>query len=182
MLLSSRDQRMPREDAGQLPALFLDQGSLPSGHQEARVGDRGLRLAQQPRVSRFVFLLLVSAGVVLCCLGVLLSSLVSAPEVPSVLAGTNVEHVHRGADAPAPLPDASYLLTPAEEAQQTDKHPVNAYLLTMLLLACASGASVLRMLRTNARRQGATCSWSGDDRPWLTVAHEAPSFLGVFRL
>jgi hypothetical protein len=181
MLLSSRDKRMLREDAGQLPALLLDQGSLPSGHQEARVGDRGLRLAQQPKMHRFV-LLLVSAGVVLCCLGVLLSSPASAPEVPSVLARANMGHMERGADAPAPLPDASYPLTPAEEAQQTYEHPVNAYLLTMLLLACSSGASVLRMLLTNARRQGATCSWSGDDRPWLTVAHEAPSFLGVFRL
>ena len=172
---------MPREDAGQLPALLLDQGSLPSGHQEARVGDRGLRLAQQPKMHRFV-LLLVSAGVVLCCLGVLLSSPASAPEVPSVLAGTNMGHVARGADTPAPFPDASYPLTPAEEGQGAHTSPVNAYLLTMLLLACSSGASVLRMLLTNARRQGATCSWSGEDRPWLTVAHEAPSCLGVFRL
>jgi len=130
---------------------------------------------------RFV-LLLVSAGVVLCCLGVLLSSPVSAPEVPSVLAGANMGHMERGADAPAPWPDASYLLTPAEEAQQTDNNPVNAYLLTMLLLAYSIGMSVLRMLLTNARRQGATCSWSGEDRPCLTAAYKAPCFLGVFRL
>jgi hypothetical protein len=93
-----------------------------------------------------------------------------------------VEHVDRGANAPAPLPEGSYPLMPAEEAQQTDSPPVNAYLLTMLMLACSFGASVLRMLLTNARRQGAICSWSGHDRPWLTVAHEDPSFLGVFRL
>jgi hypothetical protein len=72
---------------------------------------------------------------------------------------------------------------PAEEAQEAYTSPVKAYLLTMLLLACSFGASVLRMLLTNARRQGAICSsWSGDDRRWLTVAHEDPSFLGVFRL
>ena len=130
---------------------------------------------------RFV-LLLVSAGVVLCCLGVLLSSPVSAPEVPSVLAGANMGHMERGADAPAPLPNASYPLTPAEEAQQSDNNPVNAYLLTMLLLACSFGSSVLRMVLTNARRQGAICSWIGDDRAWLAVAYEEPSFLGVFRL
>ncbi|HKH39553.1 MAG TPA: hypothetical protein VKA82_20540 [Rubrobacter sp.] len=59
---------------------------------------------------------------------------------------------------------------------------MNSYLLTMLLLACSFGASVLRMLLTNARRQGAICSCSGDDRGWLAVAHEDPSFLGVFRL
>jgi hypothetical protein len=134
---------------------------------------------------RFV-LLLVLAGVMLCCLGVFLLSLpLTAPHVSSALAGANVEHVDRGANAPAPLPNGSYPLMPAEEAQQTDNPPVNSYLLTMLLLACSFGASVLRMLLTNARsarRQGAICSWSGDDRPWLAVAHEDPSFLGVFRL
>ena len=131
---------------------------------------------------RFV-LLLVLAGVMLCCLGVFLLSLpLIAPHLSSALAGANVEHVDRGANAPAPLPDASYPLMPAAEAQETDSPPVNAYLLTMLMLACFFGASVLRMVLNNARRQGATCSWSGDDRPWLDVAHEDPSFLGVFRL
>jgi hypothetical protein len=131
---------------------------------------------------RFVLLLLL-AGVMLCCLGVFLLSLpLTAPHVSSALGGANVEHVDRGANAPAPLPNGSYPLMPAEEAQQTYSPPVNAYLLTMLMLACSFGASVLRMLLTNARRQGAICSWSGDDRAWLAVAHEDPSFLGVFRL
>jgi hypothetical protein len=112
----------------------------------------------------------------------LLSLPLTAPHVSSALGGANVEHVDRGANAPAPLPDASYPLMPAEEAQQTYSPPVNAYLLTMLTLACSFGASVLRMLLINARRQGVTCSWIGDNRPWLAVAYEEPSFLGVFRL
>jgi len=127
-------------------------------------------------------LLLLLAGIMLCCLGVLLSLPLTAPDVPSALGGAKVEHVDRAANAPAPLPNGSYPLTPAEEVQQTDRPPVNSYLLTMLLLACSFGSSVLRMLLTNARRQGVTCSWSGDDRPWLAVAYEEPSFLGVFRL
>ena len=118
----------------------------------------------------------------LCCLGVLLSMPLTAPHVPSALGGANVEHVDRAANAPAPLPDGSYPLTLAEEAQETDSPPVNAYLLTMLLLACSFGSSVLRMLLTNARTQFAICSCSGDDRGWLVVGHEDPSFLGVFRL
>ena len=126
--------------------------------------------------------LLVLAGVMLCCLWVLLSMPLSVPHLSSALGGANVEHVDRGANAPAPLPNGSYPLMPAEEAQQTDSPPVNAYLLTMLLLACSFGASVLRMLLINARRQGVTCSWIGDNRPWLAVAYEEPSFLGVFRL
>ncbi len=132
-------------------------------------------------MNRLVLLLL--AGVMLCCLGVFLLSLpLTAPDVSSVLGGANVEHVDRAANAPAPLPDRSYPLTPAEEAQETDSPPVNSYLLTMLVLVCSFGASVLRMLLTDARRQGAICSWIGDDRGWLAVAHEDPSFLGVFRL
>jgi hypothetical protein len=127
--------------------------------------------------------LLVLAGVMLFCLGIYLLSLpLSAPHLSSALAGANVEHVDRGANALAPLPNGSYPLTPAEEAQQTDRPPVKAYLLTMLMLTCSFGASVLRMLLTNALRQGAICSWIGDDRRWLTVAHEDPSLLGVFRL
>ena len=133
-------------------------------------------------MNRLVLLLLL-AGVVLFCLGVFLLSLpLSAPHVSSALGGANVEHVDRGANAPAPLPDASYPLMPAEEAQQTYSPPVNAYLLTMLTLACSFGASVLMMLLINAWREGAICSWSGDDRAWMAVAHEDPSFLGVFRL
>ena len=131
---------------------------------------------------RFVVLLLL-AGIMLCCLGVFSISLpLSAPHVSSDLGGANVEHVERAANAPTPLLDASYPLTLAEEAQQTDSTPVNSYLLTMLVLACSFGSSVLRMVLTNARKRGAICSWIGDDRGWLAVAHEDPSLLGVFRL
>src|SRR5215213_4499259 len=114
---------MPREGAGQLPALLLEKDSLPSGHQEeAREGEQGLRLAKQPRMHRLVLLLLL-AGVMLCCLGVLLSLPLSAPHVSSALAGAHVGHVDRGANAPAPLPNGSYPLMPAEEVQQTDRLP-----------------------------------------------------------
>jgi hypothetical protein len=127
-------------------------------------------------------LLLLLAAIVLCCFRVLLSLPLTAPHVSSALGEANMEHVERAANAPAPLPDGSYPLTPADEVQQTDRPPANAYLLTMLLLAWSFGASVLRVLLTNTRRQGVTCSWIGDDRPWLAVAYEEPSFLGVFRL
>jgi hypothetical protein len=73
-------------------------------------------------------------------------------------------------------------MAPAEEVQKTDRHPVNASLLTMLLLACSFGTSVLKVLITNARKQRAISSRSGDDRPWLALAYGEPSVLGVFRL
>jgi hypothetical protein len=127
-------------------------------------------------------LLLVLAGVMLCCLWVLLSLPLTAAHVFSALGGANVEHVDRGANAPAPLPNGSYPLMPAEEAQETYSLPANAHLLTMLVLACSIGVSVLMKVLTNARREGAIFSWSGDDLRWLAVAYEDPSFLGVFRL
>jgi hypothetical protein len=132
-------------------------------------------------MNRLVLLLL--AGVMLCCFGVFSISLPhTAPHVSTALAGANVEHVDRAANAPAPLPDGSYPLTPAEEVQEADRHPVNAYLLTMQVLACSFGSSVLMVALTNSWRQGAICSWMGDDRGWLAVTHDERSLLGVFRL
>ena len=130
--------------------------------------------------------LLLLVWVMLCCLGIFLSLPAPTSEVPgapSALAGANVGHVHRGANAPAPLPDGSYPLTPAEEPQETDKLPVSFYLLTMLELALAYfAASVGWLLMANARRQAVMSSSVVNDRVWLAAAHEGPSLLGVFRL
>jgi parallel beta-helix repeat protein len=135
MLPSSRGQLRPREGAGQLPSLLLEKDSLPAGHQ-GREEEQDLRQAKQQTMHRLVLLVLL-AGIMLCCLGDLLSLPLTAPDVsdvlglPSALAGANVGHVDRGAKASAPLPNGSYPLTPADEVQETDRHPVNSYLLTM---------------------------------------------------
>jgi hypothetical protein len=81
------------------------------------------------------------------------------------------------------VPDGSYLLMPAEELQETDALPVNASVLTMLLLALAYfEACVGWLLTTNARRLGVVCRSPVEDRWRLAVAPEGPSLLGVFRL
>src|SRR5215218_3941064 len=132
--------------------------------------------------------LLLAGAMLLCCLGLFLSlpaTTSNVPGVPSAPAeGNNVGHVDRGGNEPTPpVPDGSYPLTTAEEAQETDKAPVNAYLLTMLVLAVSSlGTSVGWLLMTNARRRGAMCCSGVDDGVWLAVIPENPSFLGVFRL
>jgi hypothetical protein len=126
-------------------------------------------------------ILLLLAGGMLCCLGFLLSLPASAPESPAALAGTAVaQEVDGGANAP--LLDGSYPITPAEEIKQADKHPVNASLLSMLLLSLSFGASVLWMLTNDRRRRAGSCCWGVEDRPWLAVAYEGSSFLGVFLL
>lgn len=125
---------------------------------------------------RLVVLLL--AGIMPSCLGVFLSLPATRSDVPSAFAGADVAHVDSGANVP--LPDGGYPLTPAEEVQETDKRPVNAELLTMLVLACSFVASVGWLL-TNALRRRAICS-SGADRSPLVAAPEVPSFLEVFLL
>src|SRR5215217_8052134 len=153
MLRSLRGQLTPREGAGLLPALLLDRDSLSSRHHP-REREQGLRLGGKKLRMRRVVLLLLT-GVVLCCLGILLSLPATAPDAPSAF---------------------------AEAVQETERHPVNASLLTMLLLSLSFGASILWMPTNDRRRRGATCLWGVDDRPWLAVACEGPSFLGVFRL
>jgi hypothetical protein len=127
----------------------------------------------------FVLLL---AGVVLC-LGILLSlPATSAAELPSAFVRADAAQEMDGG-ANAPLPDsASYPITAVEEIQQTGRHPVNASLLTVLVLTLSFGASVLWMLTNERRRRAASCLWGIQDRGWLAVACEGPSFLGVFRL
>jgi hypothetical protein len=125
----------------------------------------------------------ILAGVVLCCLGLLLSLPQTTSDAPSALAGVNVGHMDRGAAASTTVPDGSYPLATAEELQETDKGPVNASFLTMLLLALVYfGACVGWLLMRNALSHGVMCCSLVDDRSWLAVAHEGPFLLGVFRL
>ena len=127
-------------------------------------------------------LVLLVAGVMLCWLGILLCLPAnSALELPSAFVRAEAaQEMDGGANAP-PL-DASYPITAVEEIQQTQRHPVNASLLTMLVLTLSFGASVLWMLINERRRRAASCLWGADDRRWLAVGCEGPSFLGVFRL
>jgi hypothetical protein len=106
----------------------------------------------------------------------------SATDLPSAYAGAEAAQEVDGGGVNAPSPDGSYPITPAEEFQETDKRPISAHLLTMLLLVIVSlGASLLWMLMTNALRQGAICS-SDVVRASLTTSCEEPSFLAVFLL
>jgi hypothetical protein len=128
-------------------------------------------------------LALILAGVILCCLGLLLSVASTTSYATSALAGAKVGHMNRGAGASTTVPDGSYRLATLEELQETDKGSVKASVLTMLLLALVYfGACMGWLFMTNARRHGVMCSSLIDARWWLAVAPEGPSFLGVFRL
>jgi len=78
--------------------------------------------------------------------------------------------------------EGGYLAVPAEEAEEVDKHAVDADLLTALLLLAVSFWATVVWLLTNGRGQGAFRSL-GVDRRWRFLsALEDRSFLGVFRL
>ena len=125
------------------------------------------------------------AGVTLFCLGILLSLLATTvSEVPFGAAGAEVGHVD--GEALAPLAEyQSHPLVLAEEAVDTDERPVNASVLTMLVVGGAcSGVSILWLPATSARRRGAIRpSWGAEgDRRWSGGAYDGLSFLGVFVL
>ncbi len=121
-------------------------------------------------------------GIVLCCLLTCFASrLPIAPEVPQA----PPSGVQQDGGDDAPLPYGSYLLAPAGEAQEPGEGPVNAYLLTMLMLVGGSffGTGVGWLLAWNARRRrGADCARVDDDRSWSAAPHDGRSFLGVFLL
>jgi hypothetical protein len=140
-----------------------------------------MRPGKKPRMRRTILLLM--AEVMLSCLGSFLylpqTTASEVPEVPTAPAGEN-------GGSNAPPPEEGYPLTAAAERQKKNDLPVNASLLTMLVLMISSfGGSVLWLLATNTCRQGALCSLGleGGDRRWLAAVREGPSsLLGVFRL
>jgi len=89
--------------------------------------------------------------------------------------------VERGTNGGGHPVDGSYLAVASEEADGTDKAPVNAGLLTALLLAACFAATV-GWLRANDTRQRVFCSWRVALHPLFVTARENAPFLGVLRL
>jgi hypothetical protein len=117
----------------------------------------------------------------LLCLGVLLLPLpATGSEVPSALAVANLPRVELLANGNGYPLDETYLVAPVVEAEDAEKDPLNAELLTMLLLTASFGA-IVGWLLTNAQRQGAFCSLAVVHPSFATTCEELP-FLGVFRL
>ena len=99
-------------------------------------------------------------------------------EVPSAVAMANLSRVDQATNGQ--LLDGTYLVTLGDEAEDGEKSPLNAVLLTMLLLTLYFGLSVGWLLR-NAQRQGALCSLAVVHPSFATTCEDLP-FLGVFRL
>jgi hypothetical protein len=122
------------------------------------------------------------AIVILLCVGAFLSLLPTGIDVPAALTTADSPHVNQGTNGDWHSLDPIYFAVPAEEAEEVDKHPVEADLLTaLLLLAVSFGATGVRLL-INGHGQGTFRSLSIDRHRWLLSALEARPYLGVFRL
>ena len=117
----------------------------------------------------------------LLCLGVFLQpSLATGSEVPSAVNMADLPSVELLANGNGFPLHGTNLVAPVVEAEDAEKDPLNAELLTMLLLTASFGA-IVGWLLTNAQRQGTLCSFAVVG-PSLTSACEDLPFLGVFRL
>src|SRR5829696_10392922 len=77
------------------------------------------------------------------CFGVFLLPLpASGSEVPSGLDVANMPRLDLETNGNGHLLDGTYLVAPGEETEDAEKHPLNAELLTMLVLALCFGLSV----------------------------------------
>jgi hypothetical protein len=117
----------------------------------------------------------------LLCLGVFLLPLpATGSEVPSALAMANMPRLDLETNGNGYPLEGTYVVGPGEEAEDGEKSPLKAVLLTMLLLTLCFGLSVGWLLR-NAQRQGALSSLAFVHRSFATTCEDLPS-LGVLRL
>jgi hypothetical protein len=123
---------------------------------------------------------LVAAALLLCLAPLLFWSATGA-EVPGTLAKADWTQMGQGANGDELPFNGSYLAVPGEEAQDSAKGPVNAGLLTALLLAFCFGA-MIGWLRANDRGQQAFHSSGITGRPSFMITRKDRPFLGVFRL
>ena len=126
-----------------------------------------------------LFKLWLLAMIIFVWVGTFLSLLATGLEVRTALTTAHSPQVDKGAGWKVHPLEAIYLAIRAEEV---DEHPVNAELLSALLLLALSIWVIVVWLLTNGRGQGACRSLGIDRRRWFLSALEDRSFLGVFRL
>ena len=123
---------------------------------------------------------LVAAAFVLC-LGIFLSWPAAGSSVAAHTTAAGSLHVDRGYSGGGHQMDVGYLAVAADEVDDSSKAPVNASLLTAVLLAACFAAAVGWLL-SNGAGQRVLRSWHlALDPPFVTAREDAP-FLNVFRL
>jgi hypothetical protein len=123
---------------------------------------------------------LVAAALLLCLAPLLFWSATGA-EVPGTLAKADWSQMSKGANGDVLPLNGSYLAVSGEETQDSGREPVNAGLLTALLLAFCFGA-MIGWLLANDWGQEAFRSSGITGRPSFMTTRKDRPFLGVFRL
>jgi hypothetical protein len=117
----------------------------------------------------------------LLCVGIFLPWLGNGPESPGFVGGVRYSQADQGRNGDGQPSTGIYAATIGEEAKDDDKVPVNAGLLTALLLVVFFGAFVSWLLLNNpgpgSFRSSSVTRW-----PSFVTNREAAPFLGVFRL
>jgi hypothetical protein len=120
------------------------------------------------------------AIVVLLWVGSFLSLFPTGLDVPAALVTAHSPHVNQGTNGDWHPLDRSSLAVSAKEAEEGDKHPVNAELLSsLLLLALSLWATVVCSLANGWRHRA--FRFVGLGRSFITTLEDRP-FLSVFRL
>ena len=138
-----------------------------------------MNLCRSGRFARVAPLLPI---VIVLCVGAILSVFPTELYVPAALTKAPSSHVSQRTNLESHPLEGSYLAVPLGEAEEVDKHPVNADLLSALLLLAVSFWATVVWLLTNGRGHGACRSLGTDRRRWFVSALEDRSFLGVFLL
>ncbi len=120
------------------------------------------------------------AAAALLCIGILLSWTANGSEVPNTYAKADAYQMVQGTNGDEHPLNGSYLVVPAEEAGDSNKGPVDADLLTALLLTFF--VTTVGWLLANDQGRGILYSSSITRRPPFLTAREGTPFLGVFRL
>ena len=129
-----------------------------------------MRLSNASRFVRGVWL----AASVLLCVGAFLNVLPTELDVSTAFTPADSAPLDRWTDE-------GYFAVLHEELGEADKDPVNADLLTMLVLGLSFFGSSFGWVLTNSRRQRALCSLGVVGDPSASACEDL-AFLGVLRL
>jgi len=123
---------------------------------------------------------LVAAALLLCLAPLLFWSATGA-EVPGTPAKAAWSLMGQGANGDELPLNGSYLAVPGEEAQDSGRGPVNAGLLTALLLAFCFGTMIGWLLAKDWEQEALRSSGITGRPSFVTTRKDRP-FLSVFRL
>jgi hypothetical protein len=115
-----------------------------------------MNLCRSGRFARVASLLPI---VIVLCVGAFLSVFPTELDVPAALTKAHSSHVSQGTNLQSHPLEGSYLAVALGEAEDVDKHPVDADLLSALLLLAISFGVTFVWLLTNGRSVGHVAPW-----------------------